>query len=167
MSVLPEPDEKAVDEFWHRWMTVRGEGPKRYTDSTFFGDTPALANELIALVLDGPKRATAGSLAEYEAESVAVPRVGDEWIALDGAALPRAVLRTTDVRVGPLSSVDEAFAWDEGEDDRTLASWLRGHTAYFTRVYEQLGLEFGPDIDVVFERFELVYREPVSDKADS
>lgn len=159
-TVIPDPDHAALDAFWRRWIEVRGPGAETWTDATCFGDTPELANELIALVLHGPKRATAGSRAEYEAESVAIPAVGDEWIALDGAARPRAILRTSDVRVGPLSSVDDVFAWDEGEGDRTRASWLRGHTTYFTRAYDRLGLNFDPHIDVVFERFELAYAEP-------
>ncbi len=69
------------------------------------------------------------------------------------------MIRTTEVRVGPLSSVDEAFAWDEGEGDRTRASWLVDHTAYFTRSHAVLGVPFHPDIPVAFERFEVAYQE--------
>lgn len=102
-----------------------------------------LADELIELVLRGQKRATAGSLAEYESEGAALPKVGDRWIACDGQGRPRAVIETTEVRVGPLSSVDEQFAWDEGEGDRTRADWLRSHTAYFTRT-RSVGDPFPP-----------------------
>jgi uncharacterized protein YhfF len=52
-------------------------------------------------------------LSDYEAEAEPVPTVGDRSIVTDGAMRPRAVLQVTDVRIGPLSSVDEAFAWDE------------------------------------------------------
>lgn len=75
----------------------------------------------------------------------------------DGDGRPLAVVRTTDVRVGPLSSVDDSFAWDEGEGDRTRAWWLDGHTRFFTRQCAALGLTFSDDIGVVFERFELVW----------
>jgi len=76
---------------------------------------------------------------------------------LGGDGEPLAVLRTTDVRVGPLSSVDDSFAWDEGEGDRTRGWWLDAHTRFFARECEAMGWAFTDDIDVVFERFELVW----------
>ncbi|MDP9695562.1 UNVERIFIED_ORG: uncharacterized protein YhfF [Arthrobacter globiformis] len=42
-------------------------------------------------------------------------RIGSHWIACDGAGVPRVVLRTVELRLGPFT--DEAFARDEGEDD--------------------------------------------------
>lgn len=124
-----------------------------------FGGTVELADELIELAVRGRKRATAGAVAEYEADGEPLPTVGDLSIVTDGATRPRAVLETTDVRVGPLSSVDEQFAWDEGEGDRTREWWLDAHTWYLTRSFARLGLEFHPDIPVVFERFAISYHE--------
>jgi len=76
---------------------------------------------------------------------------------LGGDGRPLAVVYTTEVRVGPLSSVDDRFAWDEGEGDRTRAWWLDAHTRYFTRQCAAMGLAFSGDTGVVFERFELVW----------
>lgn len=138
--------------FWQRYLASVGEeSSEGYTDVACFGDSVELADELIDLVLRGQKRATAGSLAEYEIEGVALPEVGDRWIACDGRGRPRAVIETTEVRVGPLSSVDEQFAWDEGEGDRTRTDWLQSHTAYFTRTHSSKGIPFHPDIPVAFE----------------
>lgn len=160
MTPLPELSRSDADAFWKRFKASHGDqGVDEYTDLTCFGDTVELANELIALVLSGQKRATAGSVAEYEDEGLPLPRSGDRWIACDGRGRPRAVIETTEVRVGPLSSVDEQFAWDEGEGDRTRADWLSAHTAYFTRTHSRLGLPFHPDIPVVFERFDVSYQE--------
>jgi uncharacterized protein YhfF len=158
---LPEIDRSAAAAFWQRYLATVGEEiGAGYTDVACFGDSVELADELIDLVLGGQKRATAGSLAEYESEGVALPQAGDRWIACDGRGLPRAVIETIEVRVGPLSSVDDQFAWDEGEGDRTRADWLRNHTAYFTRTHASLGIPFHPDIPVAFERFEVAYQEP-------
>jgi len=41
--------------------------------------------------------------------------VGDFVMMLDGKGCPRFIWRTTEVTIKPLSQVDEAFAWDEGE----------------------------------------------------
>ncbi len=156
----PVPDPEAVEAFWARYLAAVDEPTgARWSAAECFGDGPAMADALLALVVDGPKRATAGALADYESDDEPLPAVGDRWIVLDGGGTPRAVVETTEVRIGPLSSVDEAFAWDEGEGDRTRADWLRGHTAFFERRYRELGLDFGPDIAVVFERFDLRYAE--------
>ena len=53
--------------------------------------------------------------------------------------------------------VDAAFAWDEGEGDRTLDDWKRGHWRYFSRECESLGRSMSEDAEVCLERFELFY----------
>jgi uncharacterized protein YhfF len=160
---LPGVDDVAVEAFWARFLSTLDADPgpsPPLTMVTFFGDSVELANELIELVVRGPKRATAAATVEFEPAGEPIPVVGDRWVACDGAGRPRVVLRTTDVRIGPLSSVDEAFAWDEGEGDRTRADWLRGHSDYFRRALPRLGETFHDEIEVVFERFELEYAEP-------
>ncbi len=155
------PRDPALDAaFWNRFLDAAGlDAATSAPPSWPFGDSVELADELIELVLHGPKRATAGSVAEYEHDGDPIPRPGDLSIVTDGSMRPRAVLETVDVRVGPLSSVDDRFAWDEGEGDRARAWWLDAHTRYFRRVFGGLGLEFHPDIPVVFERFRVRYQE--------
>lgn len=161
---LPEPDQEAGEAFWQRYLASSGvDQGTRFTDLASFGDSVELADELLELILIGRKRATAGSIADYELEGVAIPKAGDRWIACDGRGVPRIVIETTEVRIGPLSSVDEKFAWDEGEGDRTRDDWLRGHTEYFRRTHAEAGLEFHPEIPVAFERFDVVYQEPATE----
>jgi uncharacterized protein YhfF len=160
VTPVGQPDPAEVDGFWQRYLAAHGPDPVPPRPvAGCFGDTVELADELIALVLDGTKRATAGAVAEYEARGEPVPRVGDLWIATDGQMRPRALLRTTDVRVGPLSSVDDRFAWDEGEGERSRAWWLDAHTWYFGRTFARAGLAFHPDIPVAFERFTVQFQE--------
>lgn len=158
---LPPADRELADAFWRRAIAAGAvpDGTPLPALIEAFGDSVELADELIALVVDGPKRATAGSYDAYLAEGAPVPTAGTWSIATDGRGRPRAVVRTTEVRIGPLSSVDDAFAWDEGEGDRSRASWLAAHEAYFRRVLPAAGLEFHDDIPVVFERFDVPYRE--------
>lgn len=157
---LPEPDPVRIAAFWARARAAGLVGSDASLPSAeYFGDTAALADELLDLILHGPKRATAGAYAEYVLEGAALPHPGMHTIALDGRGRPRALLRTTDVRVGPLSSVDDQFAWDEGEGDRTRASWLRDHHAFFERYLPTVGLGFAPDMPTVFQRFVVVMTE--------
>lgn len=123
-----------------------------------FGDSPALADELLDLVVAGTKRATAGPPDPDDPV-----RVGGHWVVLDGAGVERLVLRTTQVRTGRLDSVDEAFAHDEGEGDRSRDHWLREHRRYVRRV---LGRPEDADVDgveMVFEHFSVVWPPEVAD----
>ncbi|MEM7275112.1 MAG: ASCH domain-containing protein [Actinomycetota bacterium] len=158
---LGAPDPSQVSEFWQRFITHSA--PHRDVpepEAWAFGDSVELADELIALVLEGTKRATAGSVAEYEREGEPLPDVGDLEIVTDGACRPRGVLRISEVRIGPLSSVDDRFAYDEGEGDRTRAYWLSAHTEFFQRVLPDLGIDVDPDMATIFQRFEVLYQEP-------
>ena len=116
-------------------------------ESFAFGDNPELADELLALVLEGRKTATAWAASEGD-KGV---QVGKRWIVKDGRGEPRAIIETVEVTRRRFEEVDESFAGDEGEGDRTLADWRRMHTGYFTRRGE-----FAPDMEVYCERFRLV-----------
>jgi uncharacterized protein YhfF len=120
-----------------------------------FGDSPALADELLAFVGRGTKRATAGAVAELEEEEP-FPEPGQRWALLDGRGTVRYVMETVEVACGRLRSVTPAFAWDEGEEDRTREQWLAAHRAFFQR----RGATEPEDLEVVFERFRIVWPEP-------
>jgi uncharacterized protein YhfF len=113
-----------------------------------FGDGPGLADNLAKLVLAGKKRATCWA----ESEGL-LTHIGKRMVMLDGSGVPSAVLETVELTRRRFSEVDEDFAFDEGEGDRTLAYWRRAHQAYF----ERRGT-FAPDMLLYCERFRLVGR---------
>jgi len=123
-----------------------------------FGYGVEQGDRLLACVLDGPKRATAGALWAYEAEGEAVPVPGDHSVILDGHGVAHCIIRATGVDIVPFDEVDAAFAYDEGEGDRSLEYWRDVHWTYFVRELTDLGLEATPDMPVVCERFEVVFR---------
>ena len=124
-----------------------------------FGDSAELADELIGLVLDGTKTATAAAQWEYEAADEPLPRKGDLSIVLDGAGGPRLLVRTTKVETVPFDQVTAEHARLEGEDDRSLESWRSNHERYWRRTLAAVGQEFDPAMPVVCERFEVLYSE--------
>lgn len=180
MTDVPQPDELTADEaahaarlqeFWEvariragvaRVSVVTGPGVAATVPppAWSFGDDPRLADELLALVLDGSKTGTSSSVAELEAAGEPLPRPGDLSIILDGSGDPRALIRTTQVDVVPFDAVDAEFARLEGEDDLSLESWREGHERYFRRVLATWGVEFSADLPVVLERFELLHPTP-------
>lgn len=121
-----------------------------------FGATPAQADTLLRLVLDGTKTATASSAADYEVEGEALPERGTLGIVLDGQGHPRALVVTTRVRVVPFGEVDAAHAHDEGEGDRSLATWRRDHQDFWQR-HSPAG--FSEDMPVVLEEFRVLHQE--------
>ncbi|MGJ7441612.1 ASCH domain-containing protein [Aquipuribacter sp. MA13-6] len=131
-----------------------------------FGGTPEQADELLALVLDGTKTATAGAHWAYEVEGQEMPRPGELSIVLDGAGHPRALVRTTAVDVVPFSEVGEGHARAEGEGDRSLAHWRESHERVFTAELVEAGREFSDDMLVVCEVLQLLYprRSPAADR---
>jgi uncharacterized protein YhfF len=149
-------ERRAVEEWWEAFRQARGVDADRY-DTFAFGDSAEMADELAGLVVHGPKRATAGLLLDYERDGEPVPKEGDYSVVIDGRGLPVATIRTTQVEVKPLREVDAAFAWDEGEGDRSLAWWLDAHRRFFARRCARLGVTFSDDVLTVFERFELVW----------
>jgi uncharacterized protein YhfF len=93
-----------------------------------FGDNPTLAAELSQLVLDGTKSATCWAVSEGEKTYV-----GKRMVMLDGNGAPAAVLETVELTRRRFDKVDTAFAFDEGEGDRSLGYWREAHRRYFTR----------------------------------
>lgn len=159
MTSVKPPDQAAVGRMWQEFAHATGTEAD-LAGAFFFGDSVEQADELGALVRHGPKRATAGLWLEHERDGEPVPRPGDYWAVTDGRGQPICLIRTTHVEVKPLDQVDAAFAWDEGEGDRSLGDWQDAHRRYFTRVCASLGVPFEEDLLTVFERFDVVWPEP-------
>jgi uncharacterized protein YhfF len=122
--------------------------PEKYQGlrSFTFGDGPALADQLLDLVIRGVKTATCSTEDE---PNTSTP--GEQWIVLDGRGEARCVIETTEVTYRRFPEVDAAFAYEEGEGDRSLAYWREAHRRYFGR----LG-RFSEDMMLMCERFRLV-----------
>ena len=123
-----------------------------------FGATPDEADDLLELVIDGKKTATAGALWDYAAEGEDLPSVGTLGIVLDSTSRPRALVVTTRVRTIPFAAVDEEHAHREGEGDRSLAHWRVVHEDFFTK-HASHDRGFSQDMPVVLEELEVLYAE--------
>lgn len=128
-----------------------------------FGMNSALADELAELVVAGTKRATATSREALQKAGEMPPQVGQYSVILDGQDTARCIILTEAVREGQLSSVTDAFAWREGEGDRSRAYWLAAHQRYFAAEHAELGLAMHDDIPVLFEEFRVVWPPEFAD----
>ena len=123
-----------------------------------FGDSEALSNQLAPLVLGGTKRATASLLWTYEFEHRPPPHAGSFSLVEAWSGEPLCVIETTAVALVPFAEVSAEFAAAEGEGDRSLESWRRGHWAYFGRECARIGKKPDSSMQVVCEHFEVVHR---------
>jgi uncharacterized protein YhfF len=111
-----------------------------------FGDSPAMANELGALVVSGAKTATCWAATQGQ-----LTEVGRQMVVLDGEGRGMAIVETIELSQRRFDDVEWDFARDEGEGDLTLDDWRAGHRRYFTREGT-----FAPDMMLWCERFRLV-----------
>jgi len=153
---MDKPRSPEVEAFWESFRAARGVAQQDY-DVCRMGSGPAMADELLALIVKGPKRATACLLRDVEQGGETMARIGGHVVVLDGRDKPRAIWRTRTVEVKPLNQVDEAFAWDEGEGDRTRRDWLAMHVRYFAARAKAENFTFCETMPAVFERFTLVW----------
>lgn len=150
----------SVQVLWRAYLRSIGETPTAIS-KTFagwsFGDTDALADELLELVLAGVKWATPPSVWELEARGEPMPQPGDLHVITDSAGVARCIIRTTRVLIKPFNEVGSEYARSEGEGDGTLAYWRRTHGAYYERVLADTDYASRPEMPAVCEQFEVVF----------
>ena len=121
-----------------------------YFERFAFGDSPEMADELLALVLCGKKTATVSVVLESDQK----PNVGDLSLVLDGRGNPACVIKT--VHLETVKFCD--LTWDmvklEGEDE-TFEQWKAGNIRYWTRDAARRGYTFTDQTPITFERFEV------------
>ncbi|WP_422486474.1 ASCH domain-containing protein [Gudongella sp. DL1XJH-153] len=152
--------DKSVVDMWEDYLESIGEKPeetKLTYESWHFCDNEKDANELIELVLEGTKRATASLHMLYEIEDEKVPSEGGLNILTDWDGRAKCITRDKKVSILPFKDITEEHARIEGEGDKSLEYWRRAHIAFFGRDTDSLGVDFSEDLLVVFEEFEVVY----------
>lgn len=151
-----------VGGFWQDFLSTLPAGsPTREEgyEAWSFGDGPEMADRLGGLVLAGWKTATCSALWELEAEGGQMARPGEKSVILDGGGEPLCVIETTEVAVRRFDEVDEVFAREEGEGDRSLAYWRGAHRRFFAGTLPEIGHRFSDDMPLVCERFRVIYRQ--------
>ncbi len=152
--------QSSIQEMWNAYLHSLGEDPAT-TEKTFsawhFCDNAPCADALADLVKAGRKRGTTSTLWEYEAAQDPLPAVGEYSVITNWEGQAQAIIRTIGVEIVPFNQVTAAFAWTEGEGDRSLAYWREVHWEVFTRSLAAYGRRPAETMPVVCETFEVVY----------
>jgi uncharacterized protein YhfF len=117
----------------------------------------------VAAIVAGEKTALTGLLQILEHAGEPVPEPGQRFSVIDSMGQPAAVIELTEVRVVPISTVDDEYARAEGRGYADAADWRRAHEEFFCSagVAEFLGAMpvISDDTLVVTERFRLIKAE--------
>jgi uncharacterized protein YhfF len=150
-----------IKEYWDRFLASLP-ADSSYWERSYvaegWGDSPELADELGALIVQGTKTATCSALWEWEAEGNPIPQAGLITVALDGRGQPLGIVETVEVTVRKYNEVTADFACEEGEGDLSLDYWREAHRNYFSRVLRKIGKEFSEEMPLVCERFRVIYK---------
>ena len=76
--------------------------------------------------------------------------IGDISIILDSAGNAQAIIENIKVSIVPFNKIDATFAHNEGEGNKTLASWRKIHKAFWK--------DIKPDTLLECEEFRLLYQ---------
>ncbi|HMT09933.1 MAG TPA: ASCH domain-containing protein [Pyrinomonadaceae bacterium] len=147
----------SVEEFWLAYCRISGLDTTTPYQVWYFGNSSAMARELADLVVVGTKTATASLLETNDLDPEKAPVSDGYSVVTSFEGEPICIIQTAEIRHLPFNEVDAEFAYDEGEDDRTLASWRNGHHDYFTRESAELGFQFDESSIVCCERFRLLF----------
>jgi uncharacterized protein YhfF len=124
---------------------------QRYLDEA--ADPDAAQNWLYEAL----QTATCVLLSEFEATFKPLPKVGSLRIVENGRGIPVCIIKTTELMTKPFREVDLRFAYDYGEQDRTLKTWRLVCWQIFGDRCAQWGREADHAMPLVCERFRVLY----------
>ncbi len=113
-------------------------------------------DELLDLMREGKKYATAHMVRDFERNDIPRRLVGDYWIIVDNQNNLVGLVHLKEVAVTPFNEVTLDFAAREGEGDSSLEYWQKVHEEYFLLQLAAWGEEWSENCPVVCETFSLI-----------
>lgn len=153
-----------IDRYWSQFiesLPASQPRPVRYLGASYFGTRPEGAREIADLVLAGIKTSTGSLRWSYDFGRKPLPQAGDLSIVTDGFDHPLCIIETSEVQILAFDEVDAQFAYEGGEEDRTLESWRRMYWSYIVSECARINREPTSKAPIVCERFRVVYKEPL------
>jgi uncharacterized protein YhfF len=118
-----------------------------------FGNPGQSRDKLISLILDGNKRATAGTLEwDYVAENEPIETVGEKLAVIDNLNQHVATIQATRVEVKKFAEVPDEFALAEAEGDLSGDDFRESHLTFWS----MLGLPISDETEIVLVYFDLI-----------
>ena len=116
------------------------------------------ANLCAELILKGQKTASCSMEYWYSHEHETMPVVGHLQVVTDWHGNPVCIVEIKSVELCPFNEVTAAFAYCEGEGDRSYQWWRQAHWDFFSQECDELGIKPSETMLLVLERFEVVHQ---------
>jgi uncharacterized protein YhfF len=149
-----------IESFWQAYLASLpvGTKPRMLSDTIWqFGDTNELATRVGHLVSTGVKTATSALVWEMDYDGETPPQVGEIATVANGDGEPLCLIEITQVAIKPFNAIDEQFAFEYGENDRTLQQWRAESWKYFAQRCAVIRREPNETMPLVCLRFRLLY----------
>jgi uncharacterized protein YhfF len=118
-----------------------------------FGNPGESRAKILSFLLDGNKRATAGTLEwDYIAENEPIETVGEKLAVLDNHNQHIATIQVNRVEVKRFADVPDEFALAEAEGDLSGDDFRESHFAFWTKN----GSPITDDTEIVLVYFDLI-----------
>ena len=118
-----------------------------------FGNPGESRDKLISFILDGNKRATAGTLEwDYIAENEPIETVGEKLAVLDNLNQHIATIQVNRVEVKRFADVPDEFALAEAEGDLSGDDFRASHYDFWTKN----GSPITDETEIVLVYFDLI-----------
>lgn len=151
-----------IETFWQRYLSTLSEEDRKNTPTYVvdrFADTPEAATKVGKLVRDGVKTTTSSLVWGLEHIGEPLPKVSQIDLIVDGNGEPLCIIELIEVEIKPFNAVDEQFAFEYGEGDRTLTFWLRDNWDFLSHWCREIGREPSETMPLVFQRFRVLYSQ--------
>ncbi|PIB37847.1 hypothetical protein BFP75_19535 [Maribacter sp. 4G9] len=159
----PQKIDPTVYAMWEDYGQAHPEAKSNeMPESWFFHDNQKDADRLVALVINGKKRASSGLYAWYQEAGADLPAVGAKSIITNFDGTAQAIIEIIQVDTVPFNQISAAYAaMDTGTEVDALAQWKKAHRAFFQNTLEESGQKLTEDMLVVCEMFKTVWPEEV------
>jgi uncharacterized protein YhfF len=118
-----------------------------------FGNPGESRDTILSFLLDGNKRATAGTLEwDYVAENEPIETVGEQLAVLDNHNQHIATIQVNRVEIKRFADVPDEFALAEAEGDLSGDDFRESHYAFWTKN----GSPVTDDTEIVLVYFDLI-----------
>src|SRR5690606_21570963 len=143
-------------EYWKEFLKQHPElGNRTRPPAYYYGDNKIVADECAELVLQKVKRATTSSLWWFQQHNDPLPQPGDLAIVTNWEGDAKAIVKTTKVEIVKFKDISPAYAFIEGEGDKSLAYWRKVHWDYFANEMKPFTETPHEDMELVCECFEI------------
>lgn len=142
---------------WKNYISQYPDEKKSKYTAWHYGNDEKTANVWADKVKNSEITAVSYCTASFSHENFQVPDAGEYSIILDWQNQPVCIIRTKGTSICAFHEVDDQMARKEGFLDQV--QWQAVHRKIFKKICESLRKTFTEEQTVLFEQFEVVYKE--------